>query len=141
MPESWRHYYSLGLLLVTMGSLYADQNVMAPNLSAIAADLGFDAAERDWKLGGEISVAFFVLGAPAALLIGFLADHVNRYVLFVPLTRIIGQKTRRERREKRFLGLLVEVQSISVVICCHWASGRIALAISTSCGVRDVRIV
>lgn len=33
----------------------------------------------DWKLGGAVSLAFFVVGAPAALLIGFLADRVDRY--------------------------------------------------------------
>ena len=79
-----------------------DQNLMAPNLSAIARlpwppsscawlrmaaptltkvrssanilrhrEFGMDDEERDRKLGGEIAFAFFLLGAPAALGIGF----------------------------------------------------------------------
>jgi hypothetical protein len=40
--------------------LFADQNLMSPNLTAIAADFGFSDEERDKKLGGQIALAFFV---------------------------------------------------------------------------------
>ena len=40
------------------------QNLMAPNLTAIAHEFGLSDAERDAKLGGEIAFAFFLLGAP-----------------------------------------------------------------------------
>jgi hypothetical protein len=49
--------------------VFADQNLMAPNLTAMARDFHFDDLQRDQKLGGDIALAFFVLGAPAALLI------------------------------------------------------------------------
>jgi MFS family permease len=62
--------------------VFADQNLMAPNLSAIAAEFGFNDIERDQKLGGDIALAFFVLGAPASFIIGMLADHYNRIYLF-----------------------------------------------------------
>ncbi|MEW5311908.1 MAG: hypothetical protein WDW38_003584 [Sanguina aurantia] len=62
----------------TAGLLFADQNLLAPNLSAAALDFGFDDIEKDEKLGGYIMAAFFVVGAPAALLAGILADKVNR---------------------------------------------------------------
>ena len=62
--------------------LFADQNLMSPNLTAIADYFGFDDEERDRKLGGDIALAFFVLGAPAAFLIGFLADFCDRTQLF-----------------------------------------------------------
>lgn len=62
--------------------LFADQNLMSPNLTAIAADFGFSDEERDKKLGGQIALAFFVLGAPASFFIGCLADSYNRSRLF-----------------------------------------------------------
>jgi MFS family permease len=55
---------------------------MSPNLTAIAKDFGLDDEERDRKLGGDISLAFFLLGAPASFLVGFLADTCDRPVLF-----------------------------------------------------------
>lgn len=58
--------------------LSADQNLLAPNLTAVAEDFGFADAQRDKYLGGVISAAFFLLGAPAALLIGYLSDTMNR---------------------------------------------------------------
>lgn len=39
---------------------------VAPNLTAIADDFGFNAKQRDEKLGGEISLAFFVMGGPVS---------------------------------------------------------------------------
>ena len=58
--------------------LSADQNLLAPNLTAVAQDFGFNDNQRDKYLGGFISAAFFLLGAPAALLIGYLSDTMNR---------------------------------------------------------------
>jgi MFS family permease len=47
-------------------------------------------AERDQKLGGDISVAFFLLGVPACLVIGVLTDVVERKRLLV-MTVLLGQ--------------------------------------------------
>jgi hypothetical protein len=66
------------LFSVTAAFLYADQNLMAPNLTAIAQDFGFDDHQRDRMLGGAIAAAFYMVGAPAALLFGWLSDRVNR---------------------------------------------------------------
>lgn len=55
---------------------------MSPNLTAIAKEFGFNDEERDKKLGGEIALAFFVLGAPASFVVGCLGDHYNRSMLF-----------------------------------------------------------
>ena len=90
--------------------LFADQNLLAPHLTAVGRAFHFTDAERDAKLGGvsvlhymgvsrlgpsacttdQFSVclqvimgAFFIVGAPAALLCGWLADRLNRvYLLF-----------------------------------------------------------
>jgi MFS family permease len=63
---------------------------MAPNLTEIAEEFGFDDEERDRKLGGDISLAFFLLGAPASMVIGCLTDSSDRSVLFA-WTVFIGE--------------------------------------------------
>lgn len=62
--------------------LFADQNLMAPNLTAMAREFHFTDEERDQKLGGDLAVAFFLLGAPASYAIGCLADTYDRSLLF-----------------------------------------------------------
>lgn len=74
--------YTTILLCCTVAFLFADQNLLSPNLSAIAKEFNFSDSERDTKLGGNISFGFFVLGAPAALLVGYLTDSCNRCHLF-----------------------------------------------------------
>lgn len=71
--------------------LFADQNLMSPNLTAIANEFGFDDLERDRKLGGDIALAFFVLGAPAALVIGCMADTVQNRVRLYAITIFLGE--------------------------------------------------
>jgi MFS family permease len=63
--------------------LFADQNLLSPNLTAIATEFWFTNEERDRKLGGDIALAFFILGAPASFLVGLLfADQSDRSLLF-----------------------------------------------------------
>lgn len=73
-----RRNYTVVIFCITASLLYADQNLMAPNLTAIAQDFGFDDAQRDKYLGGYIAAAFYMVGAPAALLFGYLSDTSNR---------------------------------------------------------------
>lgn len=82
--------WAIALFSATTILLFADQNLMAPNLTAIAEEFDFSDEERDTKLGGHIALAFWLLGAPAALVIGVLADQFNRSKLFV-LTVGIGE--------------------------------------------------
>jgi MFS family permease len=69
---------------ITTTLLFADQNLMAPNLTEIAKEYGFNDEERDKKLGGQIALAFFVLGAPASYIVGCLgdSDSLSRSALF-----------------------------------------------------------
>ena len=76
-----RHIYAVTLFSATTILLYADQNLLAPNLSQIAAEFGFSDLERDRKLGGDISLAFFLLGVPASLVIGCWGDQSDRMIL------------------------------------------------------------
>ncbi|KAK9830293.1 hypothetical protein WJX72_010834 [[Myrmecia] bisecta] len=73
-----QRWYMVVMFCLTASLLSADQNLMAPNLSRIADDFHFDADQRDTLLGGVISAAFFLVGAPAALFVGYLSDHVDR---------------------------------------------------------------
>jgi len=59
-----------------------DQNLLAPNLTDVAQEFNFSDTERDTKLGGEISLSLFLVGAPAALVVGYWTDHVNRRNLY-----------------------------------------------------------
>lgn len=74
--------YTTFMMCCTIFFLFADQNILAPNLSAIADDFNMSDSERDEMLGGYIAFGFFVVGGPVALLIGYLADTVNRPILF-----------------------------------------------------------
>lgn len=75
---------AITLFSLTTILLFADQNLMAPNLTAMAKDFGFTDLQRDSKLGGDIALAFFILGAPAAYVVGILADssRIARVKLF-----------------------------------------------------------
>lgn len=74
--------WAIKVFSLTTILLFADQNLMSPNLTAMAEEYGFDDEERDTKLGGHIALAFYILGAPAALVVGVLADQFNRSWLF-----------------------------------------------------------
>ena len=82
---------------IAVALLFADQNALAPNLTAIAKDFDLDDNERDEALGGGISLAFFLCGAPASILIGSIIDsnknkynHMSRSVL-LGVVMLIGE--------------------------------------------------
>jgi MFS family permease len=78
------------LLLTITCFLFMDQNLMAPNLTDIAKDFNFTDQQRDAKLGGEISLSLFIVGAPVSLLVGSYADRVNRQKLYCAVV-LIGE--------------------------------------------------
>lgn len=82
---------AIALLTINTILLFADQNLMSPNLTAMATEFGFTDAERDRKLGGDIALAFFVLGAPVSLLIGCLADVVGDRTRLFATTIFVGE--------------------------------------------------
>ncbi len=77
VAKTWQRRWTLLLYAITSVLLFADQNLLAPNLTAAAEEFGFDDNERDKKLGGDIALAFFILGAPASFIVGCLADSDN----------------------------------------------------------------
>lgn len=70
--------------------LFADQNLLSPNLSLVADEFGFDEHERDAKLGGQVALGFFIVGAPAALLAGYFTDICRRTYVFGVMTALSG---------------------------------------------------
>ena len=54
--------YATTLICIATLFVFADQNLLAPNMSAIAKEFHFSDVEKDWKLGGELAVGFFILG-------------------------------------------------------------------------------
>ena len=84
--------WTLLLYSIIVVFLFADQNLLSPNLSAAAKDFGFNDIERDQKLGGDIAIAFFLVGAPASFIVGCLADsrYIRRNILFGTIV-LIGE--------------------------------------------------
>lgn len=78
--ERRTRYKAVALMTATSAFLYADQNLLAPNLSQAALEFGFDEQEKDVKLGGWLQLAFFVVGSPASLIIGWMCDRTDRRV-------------------------------------------------------------
>ena len=74
--------YTLVLLLLTTICLFADQNIMAPNLSQIAEEFEISDEERDARLGGDVSVAFFVVGGPVGIVAGWYTDRYPRNIMY-----------------------------------------------------------
>ena len=46
--------------------------------------------ERDWKLGGQLAFGYAIMGAPVALLSGYLADRYSRKLLICTVL-VIGK--------------------------------------------------
>jgi len=56
----------------------------------VATEFNFTAAEKDAKLGGEVALGFFLIGGVVSVLVGALADTVNRCKLFMCIV-ILGE--------------------------------------------------
>ncbi|WP_210409348.1 MFS transporter [Leptospira fletcheri] len=71
--------------------LFADQNLISPNLRNIARSFGIsNQKEIDWKMGGEIPIFFFVLGGLVSVNMGYLTQRYSRKVLVVS-TVLLGE--------------------------------------------------
>eukprot|EP00747_Dinoflagellata_sp_TGD_P214291 gnl/TRDRNA2_/TRDRNA2_87173_c0_seq1.p1 gnl/TRDRNA2_/TRDRNA2_87173_c0~~gnl/TRDRNA2_/TRDRNA2_87173_c0_seq1.p1 ORF type:complete len:627 (-),score=86.30 gnl/TRDRNA2_/TRDRNA2_87173_c0_seq1:62-1888(-) len=72
---------TFALILVTAICLHADQNLAAPNLSAIAKDFEMTPLQKDTRLGGMVQFGFFLIGGAVSLVIGPAADQCDRVTL------------------------------------------------------------
>ena len=82
--------FAVWLLAVMAFFLFADQNLMAPNLTQIAREFGFTEMERDVKLGGQVSLAFWVIGGAVSLIAGYLTDLWHRKGLLIAII-LVGE--------------------------------------------------
>lgn len=75
MSQSMPKIYTTTVLCITVAFLFADQNLMAPNLTQIAKEYGFSDSERDEKLGGQISLGFFIVGGAVSVVVGYFTGE------------------------------------------------------------------
>jgi MFS family permease len=94
--RSARDRVTLALFTLIVALLYADQNLLAPNLTAIGTEFGFSRAEIDQRLGADVNLTFWMLGGVVTLGIGYLTDRsdsrskLSRKWLLV-LVALLGQ--------------------------------------------------
>ena len=71
--------------------MFADQNLLGPNMTQIGQDFGFfTESDIDYYIGGLINLAFWILGGTVSLFIGYFTDIISRRKLFA-LIVIIGE--------------------------------------------------
>ena len=58
---------------------------------AIKSKFGFDDDKRDRKLGGEVAIAFFMVGLPALFVVGCLTEVVKRRGLLFLIVVLVGE--------------------------------------------------
>lgn len=73
--------WTFALILLTACCLHADQNLAAPNLSAIADDFQMTPMQKDTRLGGLVQFGFFLIGGAVSLLVGPATDQIDRVTL------------------------------------------------------------
>eukprot|EP00190_Bangiopsis_sp_CCMP1999_P005979 CAMPEP_0198726924 /NCGR_PEP_ID=MMETSP1475-20131203/3821_1 /TAXON_ID= ORGANISM="Unidentified sp., Strain CCMP1999" /NCGR_SAMPLE_ID=MMETSP1475 /ASSEMBLY_ACC=CAM_ASM_001111 /LENGTH=469 /DNA_ID=CAMNT_0044488901 /DNA_START=87 /DNA_END=1496 /DNA_ORIENTATION=- len=78
-----KRWVMIGMIALVTALIFADQNLMAPNLTAIAEEFGLTMQQRDWYLGGMLSTLFFLIGAPASVAAGYLTDTRSRKTIFI----------------------------------------------------------
>lgn len=78
------------LLFLSAFVLQSDQNLLAPHLTAVAKELGLSDEQRDAKLGGDLALGLFLLGAPCAIFIGSLGDRWRRRDLLAGISLLGG---------------------------------------------------
>ena len=78
---------TLFLICMCVTAIAMCQNLMAPNLTEIAASYNItDSVERDEKMGGQLSTAFFVFSMPFFLTVGYMTDRYDRRRLLLGIT-------------------------------------------------------
>jgi MFS family permease len=72
-------------LIISMSFfLFADQNLIAPNLKNIAHSIGlYSQGDIDTYLGGVIPVCFFILGGAVSISMGYLTQRFSRKNLLI----------------------------------------------------------
>ncbi len=86
----WKKWWFLFILWGMTSLIYADPRLLAPNLSDAARDFNMTDSQRDLYLGGYLKAALFIIGGGTALVIGHMADQLNKRVLYAIIV-LVGQ--------------------------------------------------
>ena len=83
LRAEWHRPEFRTLLLIAVLGVFtqSDQNLISPLLTTIARSFNMTDDERDTYIGGYIPLGFFMVGALATIVTGFLTDKVNRVAL------------------------------------------------------------
>lgn len=76
-PAPLRNLLTLVLFTLIVALLNADQNLLAPSLTAIGAEFHFTRAQIDQRLGADVNLIFWMLGGAVTLVIGPLSDRAD----------------------------------------------------------------
>jgi len=112
-----RNKLSMHLALLCMFALFSTQNVMAPNLTAIANTFGFSEVQRDEYIGGQLTMFFFFSGLLSGLLFGLLSALYPRLPCLFALTAVTGAGCLLGGHLSSYGGLIV------VRVLCGWGLG------------------
>ena len=85
--------YSATLCFVSLAFVYSVHNLIAPNMSTMAAMWNFSAVQRDEYLGGQLTLVFYAPGVIFAILFGYLSGLYSRKDLFVALIVVTALPT------------------------------------------------
>jgi MFS family permease len=80
----------LKLTLLNMFALFSTQNVLAPNLTAIAQSFSFSDLQRDEYIGGQLTMVFFLSGLAAGVTFGLVSAVCPRSPCLIGLTAMTG---------------------------------------------------
>ncbi len=89
--KGWKNHFSFWSLIAFTFFLFADQQLVSPNMSRIGEEFGFVKKEDYlWYIGSLVSLFFFPVAGLIALGIGISADQFDRKKLLIG-TVILGE--------------------------------------------------
>lgn len=77
MKMAQKKCFTVTVLIISLIFLYADHNLLSPNLTQISDEFKMTPEERDLRLGGQISLGFYLVGIPSSMIFGWLSDTID----------------------------------------------------------------
>ncbi|WP_078124098.1 MFS transporter [Leptospira alexanderi] len=82
--HGWNSILAFWMIMGMAFFLFADQNLIAPNLKNIGASFGLNnQKDVDWYIGGIIPILFFILGGAVSVSMGYLSQKYSRKTLIL----------------------------------------------------------
>lgn len=89
--HGWRGILAFWMIIGMSFFLFADQNLISPNLKNIGNSFGLtEQSDIDWYLGGLVPILFFILGGTVSVSMGYLSQRFSRKQLLI-LTVLLGE--------------------------------------------------